>query len=451
MNDATGSSGNKYTRHTSRTSLDTHSSKNPATINSGRAPIHPTTTSTSTPGTHLELEGRPSDTRTTNKKYSEEPTESNERDRAVQEYDFLNFDTLTPLDQDNNNDDLQSFSLDMVSADMDFEQAYSTYTSLQQKQALSAVEHLKKVQMLNQQYDSAFGGPMMFPGNSNYEFPSDIYSFPNTAPDFTSNPQTHGQQVLSHGQAGAAGAAGQSTQTSNDGGMGIPDDFDHFFSSTESNALEKFLDNLANPQPLTNQQTEFYTYQPSQSSSVLTQSPSQQFKDEPQDTPQDVKHELSEAFSHPPSLRRSVVSATSSPSLVSPPKRAFEYDDQTPQQQHGIHRFNQSSSPEETPRKRKRSTTKQLLSLEQKRLNHLYLEQKRRQLCKLAYERCLRLIVDLDEYVSKNLGTKKSMKRKQKIKDGLPNVSKHTALVRLSEEIITIQTKNRELQKLLQI
>ena len=100
-------------------------------------------------------------------------------------------------------------------------------------------------------------------------------------------------------------------------------------------------------------------------------------------------------------------------------------------------------------KKRKRSSMKQLLTLEQKRLNHSYSEQKRRQLCKVAYERCLRLIINLDEYINLHKDGKKTIKRKQKLKDGLPNISKHTALVKISNEIITIQEKNNELQRLL--
>lgn len=109
-------------------------------------------------------------------------------------------------------------------------------------------------------------------------------------------------------------------------------------------------------------------------------------------------------------------------------------------------------------KKRKRSTSKPLLTLEQKRLNHSHSEQKRRKLCKLAYERCLRLVINVDEYrkhaencnnTPNQLINGKKSRRAMVNKDGLPNLSKHTALMKISNEIMTLQDLNRGLRELL--
>ena len=96
---------------------------------------------------------------------------------------------------------------------------------------------------------------------------------------------------------------------------------------------------------------------------------------------------------------------------------------------------------------------KPLLTLEQKRLNHSHLEQKRRKLCKLAYERCLRLIIDIEKFNAlpnpKPEERPLKLKRARVNKDGLPNLLKHLALIRISNEIITIQQKNEQLRLLL--
>lgn len=106
----------------------------------------------------------------------------------------------------------------------------------------------------------------------------------------------------------------------------------------------------------------------------------------------------------------------------------------------------------DSPKKKKRSNNKHLLTLEQKRLNHTHSEQKRRQLCKSAYERCLKLIIDIEKFnaLPSNLLNKKS-KRAKLNKQGLPNLSKHSALTRISEEILTIREKNDKLKQLLQM
>lgn len=107
------------------------------------------------------------------------------------------------------------------------------------------------------------------------------------------------------------------------------------------------------------------------------------------------------------------------------------------------------------PKKRRRSSTRPLLTLEQKRLNHSHSEQKRRLLCKQAYERCLRLITNVEDYKNDLVSAlavtllKKKSKRKQINKDGLPNLLKHTALLKVSAEILKIRGKNEKLRELL--
>jgi hypothetical protein len=103
-------------------------------------------------------------------------------------------------------------------------------------------------------------------------------------------------------------------------------------------------------------------------------------------------------------------------------------------------------------KKRRRSSNKPLLSIEQKRLNHSHSEQKRRQLCKLAYQRCLELIIDLEAFnklPELNESERKS-KRARVNKDGLPNLSKHNALIRISNEMILIKTMNENLRKFIE-
>ncbi|KAL7665416.1 hypothetical protein ABC855_g2671 [[Candida] zeylanoides] len=411
---------------------------------------------------------------------------------------------------------------------MEFEQAYSTYSALQQKNALNEIENLKRVQLLNSQYDSAFAAgstgsgagaaASAFPGNSHFSF-QQPHLQPNDAFGYSQGPSYD----LQRGGYAA------------DKDANVHDDFDHFFSSTESNALEKFLDNLASsnstgspPPP----QQEFYTHHnpaqhhnstggsissPMPMSMAAMASPippvvasmavgahpvpdynqrqpkipahhQQQLSSPHQPQPQsyysatfdkphdmhtlkslitppppphhyqhrpvalpDLKHEIDEAFSHPPALSKSSITEMQLPTPTSsnrqspPGKRAFEDDDD----EESDDETNGSADGASAAKKRKRSSTKQLLTLEQKRLNHSHSEQKRRQLCKLAYERCLRLIVNLEEYISIHGDGKKTVKRKQKLRDGLPNISKHTALVKISDEIMVIQEKNRALEALL--
>ena len=117
-----------------------------------------------------------------------------------------------------------------------------------------------------------------------------------------------------------------------------------------------------------------------------------------------------------------------------------------------------TSTPSTTPsskphlKKRRRSNNKPLLSLEQKRLNHSNSEQKRRQLCKQAYQRCLEQIIDLEAFAKlpELDEAERKTKRARVNKEGLPNLSKHGALMRISNEMILIKLLNDELKKLLE-
>ena len=114
--------------------------------------------------------------------------------------------------------------LDIFSNDMDFEQAYDMYNNLQEKNAMGSFEQLQKVQALNQQYVSNLQPP------SSAQFP-DQFAYERA-------------QILNgeyNKQSGLMNDATNKNYSFND------DTFDQFFTNTESNALEKFLDNLANP------------------------------------------------------------------------------------------------------------------------------------------------------------------------------------------------------------
>ncbi|MCH0629912.1 hypothetical protein JNB11_08080 [Kocuria palustris] len=317
--------------------------------------------------------------------------------------------------------------LDMVLSDMDFDQAYSMYTTLQQKQAVLLMETLQKVQLLNQQYVSAVPPSAQVPSLDfsftfdhqapEYSLALENYSFKAPNEPVASQPMPHEQQF--------------DTQ------------YDQFFSNTELDALEKFLDNLANPTSSVNPM-DFYHHRPLAPTNGLefntmfdlhTMKPTTVLI-QPL-TPPRVKDELLAPFEYPHTLptphdlRQSLLTGGDLP------KRRLE----------------PSSDDEDGLRKRRRTQLKPLLTLEQKRLNHSHLEQKRRKLCKLAYERCLRLIIDIEKFNAlpnpKPEERPLKLKRARVNKDGLPNLLKHLALIRISNEIITIQQKNEQLRLLL--
>ena len=63
-----------------------------------------------------------------------------------------------PHRSDDHHAEAENF-LDLMNADMDFEQAFSMYSNLQQKNAMSGVEQLQKVQKLNEQFISQLNSP----------------------------------------------------------------------------------------------------------------------------------------------------------------------------------------------------------------------------------------------------------------------------------------------------
>lgn len=354
--------------------------------------------------------------------------------------------------------------LDMMSADMDFEQAFSMYSTMQQKNAVSGVEQLLKVQKLNDQFVSLLNSPPQeaasFSGLLTQVAPlADSDSHHN----FTFEPPSLDKFDFTDKVFTDATPQG---------------DFDQFFSHTESDALERFLDNLANPtanplliynsgpsgtpQPMADLNVLYdlhtmKTTQPGahkhqgyqQDVTVATHrhhsNPLPQYSDS-------VKQELSGVLYHSRELggNSQLPTPMDSRQLSStlfqktPPKRTFDYGDDL-----------LSTSPPASPVRRgsvkkQKKVQRPLLSLEQKRLNHSHSEQKRRQLCKTAYERCLRLVTNIHDYSKGDEShSKKKLKRRQVTKDGLPNLSKHTALMKISGEICKLKQKNEKIKQLL--
>ncbi|CAX39548.1 conserved hypothetical protein [Candida dubliniensis CD36] len=321
--------------------------------------------------------------------------------------------------------------LDIFSNDMDFEQAYDMYNNIQEKTALGSFEHLQKVQMLNQQYVSNLPPPNQFPDQFAYER----------------------AQILNGGYTPK-----QKPPANND------DPFDQFFTNTESNALEKFLDNLANPVASVNP-LQFYNRTSSLDGDVDFNFEMHTMKVPHHLKPKSIDHaalkqELTEAFAHPTTITQlpspNTTDYKTTPQKPTPPKPQFvtppTSGDESKKRTSDIEDDESEEESTKPLKKRKRSSTKPLLSLEQKRLNHSHSEQKRRQLCKLAYQRCLELIIDLDAFnklPELNESERKS-KRARINKDGLPNLSKHNALIRISNEMILIKSMNDGLKKLLQ-
>ncbi|KAK6460247.1 hypothetical protein DFJ63DRAFT_242101 [Scheffersomyces coipomensis] len=410
--------------------------------------------------------------------------------------------------------------LDMVTADMDFEQAYLMYNSLQQKQAINSMEQLEKVQMLNQNYVTEFSHPV--------DLQHDSSSSSTTTFDY------HRSQILNNNNSNHIQSSNQhhnqqqQMEDEYEDEVEEENQFDQFFSNTESNALEIFLDNLtntANPLQFYNTAAhnpeiplfDLHTMkQPTYHSQPHQQQPQQvqhQHQQPHQLTAARLEHEnlrqeLTDAFSHP-SLKSMSLSGPTTltnnnnsqlPTPVDSRQSSYSntgshiYVKQHQQQVFpsgmDTHNFNNnndefddedddeddSNNDEEmltppasdvearklknsssvingTPiKKKRRSSTKPLLSIEQKRLNHSHSEQKRRQLCKLAYQRCLELIIDIDAFnklPELNEAERKS-KRARINKEGLPNLSKHNALVRISNEMLLIKGMNEKLRSLIE-
>jgi|ThiBiot_300_plan_2_1041538.scaffolds.fasta_scaffold10207_1 hypothetical protein len=348
--------------------------------------------------------------------------------------------------------DFNSSFLDMVSHDMDFEQAYNMYSNMQQKQSMSSIEQLQMVQLLNQQYQT-----------DDFQLKSDF--------DF------HRSQILH-----------PNVKIEQPEDVNAPE-FDQFFSNTESDALEKFLENLTNPSGSSNPMTFYNNLDNNHHMDTSKKSlgfdtmfdfhtmksfPEKSIQHNDSKDHEILKKELTEAFSYPmkPMHNDQFVSSSSSSPNFQLPTPCDSRQSSATTIMYDYKREQLNSPPAENKKrtldmgnddedlsddsnsfgakKRRRSSNKHLLTVEQKRLNHSHSEQKRRQLCKLAYERCLRLIIDIDAFNKlPEETTNKKSKRARVNKDGLPNLSKHTALIRISAEIMTIQEKNEKLKKLI--
>lgn len=380
----------------------------------------------------------------------------------------------TPLTQLSDEED-DIFNLDMVTMDMDFEQAYLMYTQLQQKNAELGAEQLQRVQQTRLQNTK---GPFARPyGNApetrHLSLPSDpAYGAGSLHPGSHAHAPLlqHNLQRVARNHINAFlpnvllisppgemldEFGGLFATPTNVATQAAPEEGDQFFSNLESNALEKFLDNLAfssQTNPL-----EFYRQNSPRNASMyemgaMAMNQLHAVKAE------DIKRDITDAFKHPPSQslkffsgeNRGPMMQLATPSTPEKErKRSAKVEEDEDSDDEG------SLSP--SGQKRRRKTGKPLLSLEQKRLNHSHSEQKRRMLCKEAYERCLRLITNVDDYKNDLVSactmtsSKKKSKRRQINKDGLPNLLKHSALLKISGEILKIQEKNERLRKLVQL
>lgn len=385
-------------------------------------------------------------------------------------------------------DDEDVFSLDMVTMDMGFEQAYYMYMLMQQKNALSGVEELQRAQQMDmghaprphypphalKDHHAANKASLLSPPGDATEEP--FYPAPHAAPPpVLDEPQRYAdglagfaaynhvppkafapaenalQLAPNHTSAHMAVRHFQDPDECDEDDDDSHDEVDQFFSSTESNALDKFLDslatsNLANPLDL-------YSYtQPvsSQMFDLRTMGVAEQKLFIPGGYSAPSK--APDSFTHPLMYTAHTLGALPTDTASQLP---------TPNNSRQVSTAEQGKRPikEETPvaseHPRKRKVGKALLSLAQKRLNHSHSEQKRRLLCKQAYERCLRLVTNVDDYknelvsASALTSSSKHSKRKQINKDGLPNLSKHAALLKIGFEIIKIRDKNEKLQELI--
>lgn len=379
-------------------------------------------------------------------------------------------------------DDEDIFSLDMVTMDMDFDQAYLMYTLMQQKNALMGIEQLQAAQHMNtalamqllpqqqaqhpqnhlhpqhQQHQQALHQTQLHRQHHHSLPELQTGSVSGLHPGSSSQTGTHtpmnGVPLLSGELNGFyPGLNGSTTPFGQSAYEKSTDEMDQFFSNTESNALEKFLDRLA----LLNSLDPLEAYQHTQPKmspmfDLHTMGAHEQHTAVQRDIPDRIKKEITDAFKHPP------VQSLKSFGDASPLNTQLR----TPMdsRQSSAHNTSKRAYVEQLPPmspllKKKRKQTKPLLSLEQKRLNHSHSEQKRRLLCKEAYERCLRLITNVEDYkndlvsASAVTSSKKKSKRKQINKEGLPNLSKHTALCKISDEIEKINGKNKQLRALL--
>ncbi|KAI5950853.1 hypothetical protein KGF54_003927 [Candida jiufengensis] len=499
------------------------------------------------------------------------------------------------FDEENEFDNL----LDIFSSDMDFEQAYSMYNNLQQSKIIGSFEELNKFQQLNSQYITNISSNQQQQQQSNsisstnsqqplQQLP--VQQLPSQQQHNLSRPDefAHSRQQILNGPSQYSQQL-QQNQQNQQNQQQLPaqqeqqqpqeeeqdDEYDQFFTNTESDALERFLDNLANPnssadplqfyksnspnnynnhhiqphkdldldfnfemhtmkvpQHLQPQHQQQQQQQPKQVHSPpyeqhkmtttsnshmnnnITQQPSpphsfhrQQLPLPPQqptlnnpflqnsNISQDqisLKRELAEAFAPTEIIKPSPqpqpsATTTKSPKqnkkstspktttkvklettdnqsqLITPPISGDEskrrpIDDEmdedemsSSEEDNSLTLVNSNSSLDQPQlKKRRRSSNKPLLTLAQKRLNHSASEQKRRMACKSAYNRCLNLIINLKAFNElPEQEIERKSKRALKTKEGLPNLSKHSALVRISNEMILIKDLNEKLRNLL--
>lgn len=345
-------------------------------------------------------------------------------------------------------DDEDIFSLDMVTMDMDFDQAYQIYTLMQQKNALMGIEQLQQAQQINMNNTYAMQPQQPLPPQHGHvQLQMGSHAGPQT-PTAMELSLLCPPGELMNGSGLFAGLGPETPQ------MEKPhDEMDQFFSNTESDALETFLDRLASLSSL----DPLKMYQQQQPKMPLmfelhTMGSAEQ-KPVQRDIPDVIKKEITDAFKHPPV--QSLKNFGTAPSQINTQLPTPLDSRQSLTSQHK-RSYEELLPPMSPLLKKKRKLSKPLLSLEQKRLNHSHSEQKRRLLCKEAYERCLRLITNVEDYkndlvsASAVTSSKKKSKRKQINKEGLPNLSKHTALCKISEEIEKIHSKNLRLRSLLE-
>lgn len=364
-------------------------------------------------------------------------------------------------------DDEDMFNLDMVTMNMDFEQAYTMYNKLQKKNVMLQVDQLRKAQELS----ASKARTQQFVNSQ---------SLHTLCPQQLSMPAAEQARNIPSSVLGGAIAMPQivpeaASQDHRLDSKGVPelykDDTDHgldqFFSHTESDAIERFLDDLAGENPQQNDTTGgLIAMQPWYDSGIPQDFFSSQI------SANAVKKEITDAFQHPAvSSLRSFGSLMKQPEehpMVAVQQNSKSFEQAVPSMRRNIERSvsptdtkaskrsfeSESSSSPDQSAKRCKVSTKSLLSTEQKRLNHSLLEQKRRLLCREAYERCLQLVIDVEEYKREMAhaslpSSKRKSSRKQLLKNGLPNLSKHTSLVKISSEIGKLKGQNDQLRALL--
>ena len=362
-------------------------------------------------------------------------------------------------------DEEDIFDLNMVTMNMDFEQAYLMYNKLQQKNFMAQVDQLHKAQELSasmartQQYVNSQRAQAV-------HAPATHISSSVLGTSIATPQVMHAADPPKSQELKDSVYFGGANNDDND------DSMDQFFTNNESKAIERFLDNLSGGR-LSNADT------------GVTSVDSWCRSREDQDFffadyfVEEVKKEITNAFQHPAvlSLRsfgtplnqtqmgvtqtamramnelQTDMAASPGPQPVVKREisRLSPHSDTYPRKR----RFSsESSESPDQASKHNNGASKELLSDEQKRLNHSLLEQKRRLLCREAYERCLRLVTNVEDYkremAQAGLGSqKRKPSRKQFIKNGLPNLSKHTSLKKISTEISKLQEQNNQLRVLL--